>query len=115
VPARYNIGPTTTIDGVIERDAKRELVPMRWGLVPSWWKKKAKETPRRRKSRGAYRTLRQVCLARLYVTNNDDGERDFQCEPRQQKRSDFVSHRITPLAASHNPLTKTGTGKTLSA
>jgi putative SOS response-associated peptidase YedK len=42
--ARYNICPTTTIDAVIERDAKRELVPMRWGLVPSWWKKKAKET-----------------------------------------------------------------------
>jgi putative SOS response-associated peptidase YedK len=45
VQARYNICPTTTIDTVIERDAKRELVPMRWGLVPSWWKKKAKETP----------------------------------------------------------------------
>ena len=43
--ARYNICPTTTIDAVIERDAKRELVPMRWGLVPSWWKKTAKETP----------------------------------------------------------------------
>jgi putative SOS response-associated peptidase YedK len=43
--ARYNVCPTTTIDAVIQRDAKRELVPMRWGLVPSWWKKKAKETP----------------------------------------------------------------------
>ena len=39
LPARYNICPTTTIDTVIERDAKRELVPMRWGLVPSWWKR----------------------------------------------------------------------------
>ena len=45
LPARYNICPTTMIDAVIERDSKRELVPMRWGLVPSWWKKKAKETP----------------------------------------------------------------------
>jgi len=45
LPARYNICPTTTIDAVIERESKRELVPMRWGLVPSWWKKKAKETP----------------------------------------------------------------------
>lgn len=43
--ARYNICPTTTIDAVIQRDAMRELVPMRWGLVPSWWKKKARETP----------------------------------------------------------------------
>ena len=45
LPARYNICPTDTIDAVIEREGKRELMPMRWGLVPSWWKKKAKEAP----------------------------------------------------------------------
>ncbi len=45
LPARYNICPTNTIDAVIEREGKRELVPMRWGLVPSWWKKTAKEIP----------------------------------------------------------------------
>jgi putative SOS response-associated peptidase YedK len=45
LPARYNICPTTTIDAVVEREGKRELVSMRWGLVPSWWKKTAKETP----------------------------------------------------------------------
>ena len=45
LPARYNICPTDTIDAVIERGGRRELVPMRWGLVPSWWKKKAKEAP----------------------------------------------------------------------
>jgi putative SOS response-associated peptidase YedK len=43
LPARYNICPTTTIDAVIERDAKRELVPMRWGLVASWWSKPLRE------------------------------------------------------------------------
>lgn len=45
LPARYNICPTDTIDVVIEREGKRELMPMRWGLVPSWWKKTAKEAP----------------------------------------------------------------------
>jgi putative SOS response-associated peptidase YedK len=45
LPARYNICPTQTIDAVVERDGKRELVPMRWGLVPSWWKKTLKELP----------------------------------------------------------------------
>ena len=45
LPARYNICPTMTIDAVIEREGKCELVPMRWGLIPSWWKKKAKEAP----------------------------------------------------------------------
>jgi putative SOS response-associated peptidase YedK len=45
LPARYNICPTDTIDAVVERGGKRELVPMRWGLVPSWWKKRAKDVP----------------------------------------------------------------------
>jgi putative SOS response-associated peptidase YedK len=40
---RYNICPTTPIDTVIERDGRRELVPMRWGLVPSWWSKPLNE------------------------------------------------------------------------
>jgi putative SOS response-associated peptidase YedK len=41
----YNICPTTMIDVVTEYDAKRELVPMRWGLIPSWWKKTVREAP----------------------------------------------------------------------
>jgi putative SOS response-associated peptidase YedK len=40
---RYNICPTTPVDAVIERNGKRELVPMRWGLVPAWWSKPIKE------------------------------------------------------------------------
>jgi putative SOS response-associated peptidase YedK len=40
---RYNIHPGTMIDVVIEREGNRELVPMRWGLVPGWWKKPLKE------------------------------------------------------------------------
>jgi len=40
---RYNICPTTTIDTVIERGGRRELVLMRWGLVPSWWSKPLNE------------------------------------------------------------------------
>jgi putative SOS response-associated peptidase YedK len=40
---RYNICPTDTIDAVIEQEGKRQLGPMRWGLVPSWWPKPLKE------------------------------------------------------------------------
>jgi putative SOS response-associated peptidase YedK len=40
---RYNVCPTTTVDAVILRDGRRELLPMRWGLVPSWWEKPLKE------------------------------------------------------------------------
>jgi putative SOS response-associated peptidase YedK len=42
---RYNIAPTTAIDVVRLADTGPELVPMRWGLIPSWWKKTAKEVP----------------------------------------------------------------------
>jgi putative SOS response-associated peptidase YedK len=42
---RYNIAPTTTIDVVMPSVDGPSLVPMRWGLIPSWWKKTAKEVP----------------------------------------------------------------------
>lgn len=40
---RYNICPTTEIDVVVRRDNARAVVPMRWGLIPSWWSKSLKE------------------------------------------------------------------------
>jgi putative SOS response-associated peptidase YedK len=49
---RYNIAPTTTIDVVRDRDGLRELVPMRWGLIPAWWKKSTKEVPATFNARG---------------------------------------------------------------
>ncbi|MGE4046487.1 MAG: SOS response-associated peptidase [Acetobacteraceae bacterium] len=42
---RYNIAPTTMIDVVRPTEQGRELVSMRWGLIPGWWKKSAKEVP----------------------------------------------------------------------
>ena len=33
------------IDVVIDRGGQVDLVPMRWGLIPSWWTKTAKEVP----------------------------------------------------------------------
>jgi putative SOS response-associated peptidase YedK len=42
---RYNIAPTTGIDVVRLAASGPELVPMRWGPIPSWWKKTAKEMP----------------------------------------------------------------------
>jgi len=32
----YNIAPTATIPVVIQTDGERFIVPMRWGLIPSW-------------------------------------------------------------------------------
>ena len=42
---RYNIAPTTSVDVVRSGDNNRELVSMRWGLVPFFWKKSLKELP----------------------------------------------------------------------
>ena len=42
----YNIAPTDIVDVIrLDKEGDRELVPMRWGLVPGWWKKTAKEMP----------------------------------------------------------------------
>ena len=41
----YNICPTDIIDAVIDRGGKRDLVSMRWGLIPDWWRKSANEMP----------------------------------------------------------------------
>jgi putative SOS response-associated peptidase YedK len=47
---RYNIAPTTFIDVVTSRVRNREIVgreivPMRWGLIPGWWKESRKDAP----------------------------------------------------------------------
>jgi putative SOS response-associated peptidase YedK len=43
---------TSSIDAVRVRDGARELVPMRWGLVPRWWKKPLKDVPATFNARG---------------------------------------------------------------
>ena len=40
---RYNVCPTDPVDVVTAEDGKRQLVTMRWGLVPWWWSKPLKE------------------------------------------------------------------------
>jgi putative SOS response-associated peptidase YedK len=40
---RYNVCPTDPVDVVTAEEGRRELIPMRWGLVPRWWSKLLKE------------------------------------------------------------------------
>lgn len=40
---RYNVCPTDTIDTIVEEDGERKYRPMPWGIIPSWWRKPAKE------------------------------------------------------------------------
>jgi putative SOS response-associated peptidase YedK len=41
--ARYNVCPTDPVDTIVDRDGRREVVSMRWGLVPRWWSKSLKD------------------------------------------------------------------------
>jgi putative SOS response-associated peptidase YedK len=43
--AHYNIAPTDTVEVVRPASGVSELVPMRWGLIPYWWKKPLKQLP----------------------------------------------------------------------
>ncbi len=42
---RYNTCPTDPVDVVIRGDGGLLVVPMRWQLIPPWWKKPLKELP----------------------------------------------------------------------
>src|SRR5215472_1194537 len=44
--AHYNIAPTDTVEVVRRAEGgATELVPIRWGLIPWWWKKPLKQLP----------------------------------------------------------------------
>jgi putative SOS response-associated peptidase YedK len=59
---RYNIAPTDTIDVIIPTSDGLQLALMRWGLVPAWWKKTAKEAPASFDARGDRRQNADVAL-----------------------------------------------------
>ena len=85
---RYNVAPTSTIDAVRVRDGARELVPMRWGLVPSWWKKPLKDVPATFNARGETVAgsvlLTPVCFRSLAFGMNGTTSRAVSlCSPAQ--------------------------------
>lgn len=50
---RLNIAPTTTVNALgLDTEGRRELVPMRWGLILIWWEKGAKDVPATFNARG---------------------------------------------------------------
>ncbi|ARN81939.1 SOS response-associated peptidase [Methylocystis bryophila] len=42
---RYNVAPTDAIEVLRAGPSGLELTPMRWGLIPYWWKKPLQELP----------------------------------------------------------------------
>src|SRR5207248_1875025 len=41
----YNVCPTDPVQVVVRGGSGLFLMPMRWGLIPRWWKKSLKELP----------------------------------------------------------------------
>jgi putative SOS response-associated peptidase YedK len=39
IQPNFNVCPTDTVDVVVRGGDERILHPMRWGLIPGWWKK----------------------------------------------------------------------------
>jgi putative SOS response-associated peptidase YedK len=39
----YNVCPTDPVDVILAEEDKRQLVQMRWGLIPRWWSKWLKD------------------------------------------------------------------------
>jgi putative SOS response-associated peptidase YedK len=39
----FNVCPTDPVDTVVANDGQRELIQMRWGIIPFWWSKPVKE------------------------------------------------------------------------
>ncbi len=110
---RYNICPTTQIDAVIEQNGERALVPVRWGLIPRWWKKTIKELPATFNARSdtvadkpmyrdAFRHRRCILPASGYYEwrKGDDGGR----EPHYFTRTDGKPLSLAGLSGTNGPI-----------
>jgi len=84
IEARYNIAPTQYIAAIRDDDKARELVMLRWGLVPSWAKDPAigsrminarSETVAEKPSfRSAYKSRRCLILASGFYEWRKEGD-----------------------------------------
>lgn len=94
-PARYNVAPTQNI-AVVRKQPKsgeRELVTLRWGLVPSWAKEigigarminaRAETVHEKPAFRDAFRKRRCLVVA--------DGFFEWQAQPRGPKQPYFIT------------------------
>jgi len=94
-PARYNIAPTQNVPAVRRQptSGERELVNLRWGLVPSWAKEigigakminaRAETVANKPAFRDAFKKRRCLIVA--------DGFYEWQAQPRGPKQPYFIT------------------------
>ena len=96
----YNIAPTDTVDVIrLDKDGKRELVPMRWGLIPGWWKKSPKEVPATFNARAESVADKADVPHRLQgAALHRAGERILRMDRRERREAAASLHRGRRLA-----------------
>ena len=72
---RYNVCPTDPVDVVTAEEGNRELVPMRWGLIPRWWSKTIKDA----KMATFKRERRRLRPSRSFATRSNARAALSQC------------------------------------
>ena len=108
----YNIAPTDTIDAVIRHGGDRELLRMRWGLIPAWWKKTAKEAPPTFNARAhtvATKPTFRDSFWRRYITAVDGGVLSFAGlwdEWKDIETGAAVKSATIIVTAAYNALTR---------
>ena len=45
IKPRYNISPTDMVDAVAALPTGNALIPIRWGFLPPWWRRTARQVP----------------------------------------------------------------------
>ena len=99
---RYNVAPTDTVDVVLDRAGERVIEPMRWGLVPGWWKKPLKQVPAtfnaRRESVAEKPMFRDALKAGRRCIIPISGFYEWATLP-DGKQPFFISGRDTPVLA----------------
>jgi putative SOS response-associated peptidase YedK len=97
---RYNVCPTDLVDVVT---AQRELVTMRWGLVPWWWSKPIKElrmaTFNARAETVETKPVFSRCLQTLALLDPDLGLLRMAEHPK--RKAALVFHRGRRITSAH--------------
>ena len=119
---RYNTAPTTEIEVVVPTDKGRELVRMRWGMVPYWWKKSLKELPATFNARadsvadkpmfGDSFRRRRRCIIRPAVSMSGRGRRPIASPGISPRRA--ANHWRSPVSGTRGAIPRQATASSSS-
>jgi SOS response associated peptidase (SRAP) len=98
---RYNVCPTDPVDVVTVEEGQRELVTMRWGLVPWWWSKPLRELRMATFNARAetVETMRSSARAASFRSRGTTNGRTLPAESSPGTSPPLTAHRFSRLLA----------------